>query len=91
MTALDYDAAKAIIDKLSDRQRDVLGAFACGQRVGSAQTIATLERRGLLVASKRDLPGWPRVVVTEYDTPVPVHMAWANWCDEHVTDDGGEE
>lgn len=84
---LDYDGALLAIEKLTSTQRDALGAIACGQRAGAPSTIAALVRRGLVTESKRTLPGYPPVEITEYDTPIHTHMAWAAWCGENVPDD----
>jgi len=74
------------IRKLSPYQRDTLGRIAIGDdRFIHPKTAEALQKRGLIVSRKETHSCSSdrfRVVVTRYDVPIPVHMAWCEWCSE---------
>jgi hypothetical protein len=77
---------KAIFDVLTDKQRDVLGAIAINQDGGHhPKTLAALRKFGLISRREEFKGGWFPMTVVRYDVPVDIHIAWCEWCSEHLT------
>jgi predicted transcriptional regulator len=76
------------MDTLTPHRREVLSLIAIGQDTGhNPRTLAALEHLGLICASKQELHGRPPVVVTRWSLPLPVHVAWAQWCEDHADEE----
>jgi hypothetical protein len=70
---------------LTKSQLRVFEQIAIGQDAGhSPQTLANLEERGYLQSELQYLSGWPPVAVCKYSVPLPVHIAWCQWCSERL-------
>lgn len=68
---------------MSATARDAFEALCVGQQPRMARrTVAALLDRGLIQkAGDRTFgSGWSAVKVPVYEVPVPVHMAWCEWC-----------
>ncbi len=95
MTA--QDVTNATFDALSPLQREVLSLIAIGNDRGHpAATLLALERRGLIQAHTErygtGLSEGPPVTVTRWEVPLPVHIAWCQWCtDQEIPDDESQE
>lgn len=73
------------IERLTERQRDVLGLVCINQDTGHhPATLAALERRGLIVGRFQTLGAGTslEVVVQRWSVPLAVHVAWCAWCSE---------
>jgi hypothetical protein len=87
-----------IIDKLSNKQRHVLGMIAMNEDGGHPpRTILSLLKLNLIVAYKEQMVGKGKSVVdripltvTRYDVPTPVHIAWCEWCSKHHSEEDNE-
>lgn len=67
--------------KLTDAQKHILtfqGWEAGERRQPRKATVRNLIERGLLVARERKFSGG--LIVTEYDVPLAVHIAWCALC-----------
>lgn len=75
----DFERLKARIRSLTKAQRKMLDQLSCGESVGVPANVAeALVARGLIVPhqrSSRDRIGL--MTWTEYEVPIPIHMAWA--------------
>ena len=70
-------------DRLSPRQLAVFEQIATGHGVGHPQrTLDSLERLNLVTSANFNVGGRPPVIVKRYIVPLPVHMAWCEWCAE---------
>jgi hypothetical protein len=82
-TTTNPPAAAHFMDELTPRQRDVFGLIAIGQDVGHhPRTLEALASRGL-IEERREAVGRDRfgaVEITRWEVPLPVHIAWAEWC-----------
>jgi hypothetical protein len=89
------DSLKAIIEKLSAKQRHVLGMIAINEDRGHPPTtIHSLMKKGLIIAHQEQIygPGNTPIdripmTVTRYDVPIPVHIAWCEWCSENYREE----
>lgn len=71
----------------TERQRAAFEQIGIGQDAGHhPATLAALESKGL-IASTREIEGYPPVTIKRYHVPLPLHMQWCAWCSENV---GGE-
>ena len=75
-------------DRLSKRQIHVLEQIATNNDGGHPQrTLDSLEAKGYIVGQLQYLSGFPPVAVIRYSVPIPVHIAWCQWCAEQQTED----
>lgn len=75
-----------MFDALSEPQRHALGCIAMGQDHGIAEgTLQALLRRMLIEEEHVPLRSDPRIFVTRYYVPIPIHMAWCQWCSDNIT------
>lgn len=70
---------------LTRRQKELLtaGGWRIDMRTVQPQraTVRKLLDRGLVVERRvTDGRGWPAILVSEYDVPLPVFQAWADHC-----------
>jgi hypothetical protein len=73
------------IDALNDQQRHTLGCIAMNEDGGHPQaTLLALIRRGLIV--RVDVKDG-NCTIHHYETPIPVHIAWCEWCSKHFQED----
>lgn len=73
--------------KLSKRQLKVLEQLATGNDSGHPQkTLESLEKKDYIVGQLQYLSGFPPVAVIRYSVPIPVHIAWCQWCAEQQTE-----
>ena len=85
-------ATAADIAKLTPAQKVVLGDIAIGDDFGHpSRVIAALIKKGLIEAEETKVYGHGNspiartpVIVTRYYVPLPVHIAWAEWCSTQV-------
>lgn len=69
---------------LTPKQRDALGKIAINQDGGiNPSTIDVLMRRKLIYAYEEEVGGplaGSTMTITRYLCPMPVHVAWCEWC-----------
>lgn len=78
------------IAKLTKAQQDVLGNIAIGlDGYHPARVIKALLAKGLIEPEEQRGYGSGNspidripITVTRYSVPLPVHIAWAQWCSE---------
>lgn len=85
---VEIDPRALDIGGLTKAQRRSLGCIAIGEDGGhSARTLKALVDIGAIV--RIDEPhGF--VKIHRYGVPLPVHMAWAQWCADNCDDEGNE-
>ena len=76
--------------KLTPQQLRVFEQIAVGHGLGHPQrTVDSLKKRGYIQGHVVALNG--AIAVTSYSVPIPVHIAWCQWCAEQQTnEDEGE-
>lgn len=70
-------------------QRQTFEALVTGIAGGhNSETIKSLLRRGLIEKVGERVIGAPplRVHVPVYEVPLPLHLAWCEWCAANVVD-----
>jgi hypothetical protein len=79
-------------DALTEPQRHVLGAIAVNMDSGHhPATLRKLMELGLIEEYEETLGGRFPVRIKRYVVPLPVHIAWCEWCDANYDDDGEPE
>lgn len=74
--------------KLTPAQLQVFEQVATGHPYGHpARTLESLEKKGYLQSHPERLSGNPPVAITRYSVPIPVHIAWCQWCAETAVED----
>ncbi|GGM52635.1 hypothetical protein ACFFX1_55440 [Dactylosporangium sucinum] len=74
MNTLDMDA-------LTNRQREVLGAIACGDdQHHHRKVLKALADLGLIVEHRVRLADGLPVEISRWEVPLDVHIQWAEWC-----------
>lgn len=89
----------ADIAKLTATQQDVLGQIACGFDASHhPRVIKALLAKGLIEATERRIYGSGNtamdripVIMTGYNVPLPVHIAWAEWASEQPEEEDEDE
>lgn len=70
---------------LTQKQHEVFAQIATGNdRAHNTKTLQSLESKGFIVATPRELPGWPPVTINAYEVPIDVHIRWCTWCTENI-------
>lgn len=71
--------------KLSPRQLHVFEQIAIGYGLGHPQrTVDSLKKNGYIKGNVVSLNG--ATAITCYSVPIPVHIAWCQWCAETATE-----
>jgi hypothetical protein len=66
---------------LTPAQQRAAGNVAINQDLGeNPRVLARLEELGVLTSYDESQGGHPPLVVKRYAMPIPVHMAWCEWC-----------
>jgi hypothetical protein len=79
---------REIIEKLSEKQRHVLGMIAINEDQGHPPTtIHSLVKKQLILPFKpeRHHPASPPKM--GYMVPIPVHIAWCEWCSDNYKEE----
>lgn len=87
------------IDKLSEKQRHVLGMIAINEDTGHPPaTIRALIKKGLIDSFEEEIFGRGNspidripLVVTRYYVPLPIHIIWCEWCSQNISEEDIEE
>lgn len=69
--------------KLSKRQLQVFEQISVNNDSGHPQkTLDSLEKNDYIVGQLQYLSSFPPVAVIRYSVPIPVQIAWCQWCAE---------
>lgn len=73
-------------DKLTEKQREVLGAIAINQDGGhNRNTLRSLVKLELIEeVAEPEIHNGMRFVIIRYTMPLPVHIRWCEWCSKNV-------
>ena len=72
-------------NQLSKPQLRVFEQVAVGNDIGHPpRTLESLKDSGYLQSELQYLSGWLPVAVCKYSVPIPVHIAWCQWCSERL-------
>lgn len=74
--------------KLTSKQLAVFEQVAVNNDSGHPQkTLGILIRKGYIVGRLQYLEGFPPTAVICYSVPIPVHIAWCQWCAEQQVEE----